>query len=322
MDSIKKELIEKYFSGNCSPEEQELVSRYLQGEDAQRLMEEYINEVEQQTNEEELPAALIETELKELHRKVSPARTVKVLPFMKVAAAVAAILLCTAAVFWFNRPKTEVQKWIAVANDGRGLKRMTLADGTQVWLNVHSALEYDEQAFNDKVREVKVKGEVFFDVAHNPGKPFVVHAGDLTTTVKGTSFNVEAYQREHDVRVTLVRGKVAIDAGGKQYMMSPGERVIYDSHNQNLNVKKVEPEISMQWIQGTLVFDDLPLADVLQRIEDNYNIHIVYHDKALVDGKRIRGQYQRRTAEEVLTKVLFIHGLQVRQEGGAYVIER
>ena len=88
---------------------------------------------------------------------------------------------------------------------------LTLADGTQVWMNAESRLEFPDR-FNGNTREVRLKGEAYFEVKKDAKRPFVVHTDYLTTRVLGTAFNVRAYSRR-DASVTLVSGRVQVNSG-------------------------------------------------------------------------------------------------------------
>ncbi len=322
MNKISKELLTKYLSGDATPEEQAAIEKELAHEDSGKILEQYIDEIEQETGEAEVSQQLIEEELQRFHGIVQPKRA-KVYPiFRKAAVACAIVLLITSASFWLFRNERTQPEWVTINNNKQALWHQQLEDGTMVWLNTYSSIRYDKNSFNADKREVEVSGEVYFDVAHNAAKPFIVHTGELTTTVKGTAFNVESFNGEHDIRITLLRGKVEVSAAGQGYSMVPGEKLSYNIHAKKMAVKTVATELTIQWMNGTLVFDDLSLEDALRRMENRFNIRIHCEDSTILSGKRIRGQYQNKTPEEVLQKVLFIHRLKAIKQGGVYVIRK
>lgn len=318
---MRNELLRKYFSGQCTAEEKEHVEQLLSGNDSGQILEEWIHEVEKGGETDEIPAGLIEEELQRFHAQVRPARVVMLPAARKLVAACSIVLLFSVSI-WLFRRDSKRQEWVTLVNHLQTAQRVRLMDGSTAWLNAHASVEYDKHTFNREKREIKIKGEVFFDVAHDEKRPFIVHAGPLTTLVKGTAFNVEAFEGESDIRVTLVRGKVEVDAGGQRYTMAPGERVNYSTQQQMIDVKKVDAAGCVQWTSGLLIFDDLPLEDVLHRLEGFYNIRIVCRDTALLKGLRIRGQYQPKAAGEVLRKILFIHGLSFSTRGDSCFIEK
>ncbi|RYZ95824.1 MAG: hypothetical protein EOP47_25055 [Sphingobacteriaceae bacterium] len=98
---------------------------------------------------------------------------------------------------------------LEVAAVNGNVTHITLGDGTKIWLNGGSKLKYPE-TFRGKLREITIEGEAFFDVAHDADHPFIVHTGDITTQVLGTSFNIKAYPDEQLLKVDVVSGKVGI----------------------------------------------------------------------------------------------------------------
>src|SRR5690606_37889089 len=86
-----------------------------------------------------------------------------------------------------------------------------LADGTKVWLNAASRISYGKNFGNGALRDVYLDGEAFFDVAHDPDKPFIVHTSSIQIKVLGTSFNVRSYAEDNTIETTLVQGKVRIE---------------------------------------------------------------------------------------------------------------
>ncbi len=118
----------------------------------------------------------------------------------------------------------------------RGMnQQLTLTDGTKVWLNAESTLEYPETFEGKPNREVYLKGEAYFEVTKDTEHPFRVKTDALETLVLGTSFNVRAYSKE-DTQVTLVEGSVKVsDKHQGELHLQPGEHT-----NQKLNKTKVE----------------------------------------------------------------------------------
>jgi ferric-dicitrate binding protein FerR (iron transport regulator) len=93
--------------------------------------------------------------------------------------------------------------------NAKGVKStITLPEGSKIWLNADSKLSYPV-AFNDKTREVYLRGEAFFDIRKNPDKPFIIHLANGTIHVLGTSFNVRAYDDEDKIETSVSTGKVA-----------------------------------------------------------------------------------------------------------------
>ena len=112
---------------------------------------------------------------------------------------------------------------------------VTLADGTEVWMNADSRLEFPKQ-FTGSQRRVKLKGEAYFQVAKNASKPFIVETDFFNTTVLGTTFNLKAYSAK-DANIVLVEGSVRVNAKGHEITLKPGQQAILNSQSSILNIK-------------------------------------------------------------------------------------
>lgn len=152
--------------------------------------------------------------------------------------------------------------------------RVTLPDGSQVWLNADSKISFPEQ-FVGKERNVKVEGEAFFQVTKDAKHPFVVTTDFFTTTVHGTTFNVNAYSAK-TASVTLVTGSVAVKpANGKEVMIVPGQMAVCDAQG-NTHVSKVDTYPLIQWKDGFFYFNNERLVDIMMELGRWYNVSIVF----------------------------------------------
>ncbi|WP_455665488.1 FecR family protein [Phocaeicola sp.] len=155
---------------------------------------------------------------------------------------------------------------------------IVLSDGTKVKLNADSHLDFPVQFTN--IREVTLQGEAFFDVTHDPQRPFIVKANEHTIYVLGTTFNVTAYPGE-DVSITLVTGKIKVATPTGEYVMAPNEH--YSSHISSIT--QVDPELYTSWTTGAMEFDAMPLPDLLARLSRCYNVDLKLASKELESMK-------------------------------------
>ncbi|HSC39116.1 MAG TPA: FecR domain-containing protein, partial [Chitinophagaceae bacterium] len=100
---------------------------------------------------------------------------------------------------------------------------ITLADGSQIWLNAGSTITYPI-AFTGNNRKVSMTGEAYFEVAHNPSRPFIVSKGGMEVEVLGTHFNINAYDDDKNIQVTLLKGSVKVNKGPASHLLKPGEQ--------------------------------------------------------------------------------------------------
>ncbi len=157
-----------------------------------------------------------------------------------------------------------------------------LSDGTQVWLNSGSTL-YCPKSFGKKNRHLSLTGEAFFSVKTDKQHPFVVGVKDLKIKVTGTKFNIEAYPCSHYLQTTLQEGKVEICNRHEvsQFQLHPGQMASYDKTSKILTVQEVDATKSSLWMQGKLVFRNVPIDEIAQRLSYYYNAIIKVNDPAI-----------------------------------------
>jgi transmembrane sensor len=153
--------------------------------------------------------------------------------------------------------------------------KLVLADGTKVWVNADSRLEYPT-AFNGSRREVVVSGEAYFEVAVNEKQPFVVKAKEMEVTVLGTAFNVNTY--DHTIQTTLVSGKVSAKVGNEKVILLPGEQAAFD---KSLIKHKVSVRLSTAWKDGEIYFEGADLKEIVHSLEREYDYTIYFEDANL-----------------------------------------
>jgi len=153
---------------------------------------------------------------------------------------------------------------------------MVLADGSQVWLNAGSSVTYPV-AFVGNERRVSVTGEAYFEVAHNASKPFYVSKDDISVQVLGTHFNVNAYDDENDIKVTLLQGSVSVGNQLSTVKIKPGEQAVA-MKNGKLGVENnVEVEQVMAWKNGKFVFGEkADIQTIMRQIARWYDVTVEY----------------------------------------------
>ena len=161
--------------------------------------------------------------------------------------------------------------------------KMTLEDGTTIWMNAESCLEYPSQ-FTGKERVVHLKGEAYFKVAKNPEFPFVICTDRMQIRVLGTELNVRNYISQ-DSHVTLINGSVEVsdNKNNKNLVrLTPGEDALLDENNSFV-IKEVDTDSYTYWRDGYFYFDNTPLKEVVQELGRWYNINIVFENEKLMD---------------------------------------
>ncbi|MBC9911405.1 FecR family protein [Chitinophaga varians] len=155
-----------------------------------------------------------------------------------------------------------------------GQFRLTLPDGSRVWLNAASSITFPT-AFTGKDRIVALKGEAYLEVSHNPQQPFKVKVRDMEVSVLGTHFNINAYPDETGVRTTLLEGSVRVNNDGQSYMLKPGQQAQLQPNGQ-FSLQTVETEDITAWKDGQFNFNDADIHTVMRQVTRWYGAEVVY----------------------------------------------
>ncbi|WP_436489711.1 FecR family protein [Chitinophaga sp. ARDCPP14] len=325
---IDKALLSKYFDGTCTQQEEQQVLKYLAGRDHQ----EFISLMEQSWDD--LPAGnigeditrrmLMQLEMKTYGRQqvipIERASQKWRKSWLRVAAAV--VFMVTGTTYWLitNRNHTTPITWTTIYNDHNNPELAVLPDNSKVWLAPGSKLSYTP--FTGKgQRSIKLDGEAFFDVAQNASRPFVVYTDKLATRVLGTTFNIEAYPHEAAVRVSLVSGLVTVaSADSADHMatrLHPGDVMDYEKSSHTFKRQQIKINDPQEWTSGSLVFNDLPLTDAVQRVAARYHlvIHYAKGTQSALSDKKITAIFRKESSSEILNNILFISNCYIQQHG-------
>ncbi len=177
---------------------------------------------------------------------------------------------------------------------------VSLSDGSVVKLNSRSKLIYPEN-FSNQQRDVYLQGEGYFEVQPEPERRFVVHAGDINTTVLGTSFNIRAMPSENP-EITVSSGKVQVKHAQQKssvIYLIPGQQATYDQLNDRLITRQVDVNKYLAWMNRRLEFQKIKFGQAIQQIARVYNLEVQVNNKAANDCL-IRAIYQNESLENVL----------------------
>ncbi len=165
---------------------------------------------------------------------------------------------------------------------------LTLSDGTRVWLNAETELRYPVQ-FNGKERVVYLKGEAYFEVSKNKEKPFLVQVDDMSVKVYGTAFNVNTYNK---IETVLVTGSVSMNQGGKEVLLKPNQKGVFDQVSGKITVEDVDVLAYVSWKNGDFIFRNESLNSIMDKLSRWYGLEVLYQDAGLQDV-RLSGNLKR-----------------------------
>ena len=207
-----------------------------------------------------------------------------------------------------------------------GQYQLTLPDGTNVWLNAASSISYPT-AFVGRERVVSITGEVYFEVAKDKTKPFMVKVKEMVVEVLGTHFNINSYDEEEVIKTTLLEGSVRVITGidsshsaspSRSFLLAPGQQAQVSEERgirQGFSrvVSDADVEQVMAWKNGSFQFDNTPLTVVMRQLSRWYDVDVVY--EAGVPDIKLGGEMKRDLNLSQVLNGLNKLGVKTRIEG-------
>ena len=185
---------------------------------------------------------------------------------------------------------------------------ITLLDGTRITLNADSKLKYPVR-YGEDTREVSLEGEAYFEVNQDASKPFVVHAGNVSTTDLGTKFDVSAFPHEETISISLEEGKVEVSAaisGAKKddVILTPAQQWVFNKEKETSTIESFDSQKAVGWKDNILVFDNEPFSKILVPLERYFGVKFEIADQSLAN-RTIKANFKNEsfwTVSEVLKK--------------------
>ena len=309
------ELISRKLSGEATTEElgefEEILSTDAEASARFKLLQQYWNQRDTANQQ------FVEEAFEKLKPKLDPPinettektnRPNKNL-LLGVAAAASVILITGSLIFIKKNAgrggSTYQQSALIEKKNTKGVKStMELPDGTKIWLNADTRIQYPKK-FSGNTREVYLSGEAFFDVVKNPGKPFIIHLANGTVKVLGTSFNLRAYDNEKFIEASVATGKVAFipkhTTSNKQdtVFLTGDNKLRYLFTKEQAIVESTISKDDMAWIGGKLVFKAMSFDEIGLELERNFGKRIVFLSENARQF-RLTGSFQNNSLEEIL----------------------
>lgn len=199
-----------------------------------------------------------------------------------------------------------------------GQYKITLPDGTDVWLNAASSISYPT-AFAGKERTVTITGEAYFEVASDVERPFTVKVNNMEVMVLGTHFNINAYGDESTINTTLLEGAVLVKTSSAMRHLNPGQQAKATASGDGIiKVGRVDVNSAIAWKNGYFSFEEADIPTVMRQLSRWYNIEVKYSDK--IPGETFTGEIGRSLTQEQLLKVLSQAKINFKVEEGRRII--
>ena len=332
---VNKRLLDKYFNNECTHQERQVVLDWLSNPENKLLAHEAMRSQWEELEGKEDAAFDIDKSLDEMQRKIPgfgastetsgakrfSSRRRGSLSLWRMAAALAGTLVLFFSVLLFLRP--DVTPLADDHHDHTKIKSSSgevilrvLSDGTKVWLNAESSISYPISFKGDSIREVRLSGEAFFDVAEDKNQPFVVRTRDIDIRVLGTAFNVKSYEGDSTVKTTLVRGKVLVRNKHRKdnVELSPNQQAVFSHLTEQITLREVQAEKHTSWNSGSLLFEDDNLYDVIRSLERWYGIFIHLQDKSSMEC-RLTARIDKESLTETLEILKSLTGIRYSVKG-------
>ena len=308
---MNKELLEKYFDNRCSQEELDSIIVWFKESartaEGKSLLFKFWEEVSDEDSNHKINYNQL---LGRIHHEINLTQTKNILDeadqdiiryrrrkqFMQILTRAAAILMFPVlgfSIYMSARYQsvkddqiTVNQAYNEVFSSVDAITKVSLPDGSNVWLNHSSLLKYPAK-FIGESRTVELKGEGYFEVKHNPSKPFIVKAGTIDIIALGTTFNVMAYPDEDRVETYLIEGSVELQKEGPYgkpislVIMKPTDMTVFQKINGELAVRTISDDRYFSWKEGKLVFNKEPMEEVAKKLSRWFNVDIQINDPRL-----------------------------------------
>lgn len=281
-------LIYKSLKGEITTAEKEQLDALTQkSENYLRFREEIEWTWELSHPPEALPDIDVEADLKKVKLRMvekveaAPKTATKLVPIWKRMSSIAAslALLCVASYAIYQFMGSSSMKSIVA---DKGVKHLQLTDGTNVWLNEGSRLDFPSQ-FDQNGRAVSLSGEAYFEVEHNAAAPFSIAVGESEIRVLGTSFNIAEQRKEQQLVVSVQTGKVRLTNDNGSVDLTKNEQGVYDYVTKTVEKKSANTQNEIVWKTGKFVFRSARLEDIIDKVEREFKVDIQIQNKELYD---------------------------------------
>jgi ferric-dicitrate binding protein FerR (iron transport regulator) len=315
-----RDLLRKYGNNSCTKQEFEELLMYIRSGNSDK---EFLEIIDEMWDMQQLSGTAYQHDLphdwtkvmRELHRTKNrhPKRGYTAIIYNK-RWQIAAMLLVGISILWAIlsysdyagkiQHKKESSGKLADNNVKKSNTHLTLSDGSVIVLEPGSELDYP-QKFTGNTREVKlVRGEAYFDIKPDPGKPFIIYTGRVKTTVVGTSFSIKVAPNGEVITVTVTKGRVKVE---------DEQRALADLHSNEQLIYHVTPKIpvtnevnakeAIEWIMVDMAFTDIRFDDITKVLEKRYQVQIRFENMWL-RAKRITATFDGTESLETVLKIL------------------
>lgn len=317
----------QYFEGKITKENEKTLLDFIASSPQNKMLfRDWENEWFATFNNEETDLAwqklVMQIEPEKMQEtSVTKRRWLRGYKWMRIAAVFTGLILLSVTYLVYRNSVPEEYAFTVEAPLGER-SRMVLPDGTLIWLNSGSHVEYSA-GFRKNNRTIRLIGEAYFEVKKNEEIPFIVQTKHCSVKVLGTRFNVSAYPDDDFTETTLIEGGVELISDlNEPLRMVPGERVVYNHKTNQMYKENVTAENFSSWTCSRLDFEEITLKDLMKKLSRRYNVKITIASEELAEKKFSGSLINGETLTEVLSAINLIVPIEVtRQNDAVYIHE-
>jgi len=329
-------VLKRYFEGNLTKDEEQSVEKQLQSIDRLsdatevRLTKNQLSKSDHKIKKQVFHTLNLiepENEVEKATPKTPKRKMPFTVPFRKYAA-VAAVFALVFGLSYFllidehsflkNNFTQSVQNRTIVLQTGASeIKELVLPDGTKLYANGGTRIDYDKKQYNKKQREVWLEGEAFFEVAKNKEKPFIIHTGTMQTTVRGTSFNIKAYPQLAENVVSVRSGKVEVANTNRKIIatLTKNKQLIYHGATNHFQTNDMDWKNAAGWMDGKLVLCNANVKELQFRIKQNFNADLTI-EGSLLEGVMFNSSFNKGTElKDILERICALYNVHYELSG-------
>jgi len=309
-------LMQRYFAQECTAEEKEelalLIDKARNEELKSQLLDQWDNYESKSILPENKTRRILDSILvssdtgKTVHSKNKP----RILQFRTIAAVAASVVILFSLGLFLHKSDNPVvgtgkifAKAPAISPQQQApfTRTITLPDGSTVVLHAGSTINYPS-TFTGKTREIALVGEAYFDVKHNSEKPFIIHTGQVKTTVLGTAFDIKAWPDHKNIIVSVTRGKVRVENDKKVLaVLTINQQINYDLQNTVAKHQRVNAEgIVSNWAKQDLNFDGATFESIAHALSKRYGKNISISNAQLAKTQIVSSFVGTESLENIL----------------------
>lgn len=323
-------LLKKYYTNTCSKEELTEFLEAIQDPNSELILNDALHDAFKKNQLYPINKSQLQfDDLKKAIKTRRPLdRSAQAKSWRWGIAASVIFLISFAVTVYVRSTRTEVPVLATASAQPMTLKStqterrlIILHDGSSVWLNKESKLQYPD-AFSENRREVSLTGEAYFDIKPDPSRPFIIHSGEIKTTVLGTAFNIRAFPEEASVVVTVTHGRVRVEDNNRN------EKVLTDRQQLLINVagnhvvqQQVADNLDTKWKEEDLILDNITFAEARKLIQERYGVEIVFQNDALKSCRFTSTFLKDASLNQILTAICIVNRATFEIEGNTISIK-